>query len=116
MQAFIGILFQVFSNTFLDAFLLISSFGNFFDLCLFYYFLRRRGNKQFDDHFRWIRHVHFRRKMKKTQFSEEENDGRLFFYRQSRHYSFVDDMIKVLFPICTLSWRVNNYFSRQGKV
>ena len=25
-------------------------------------------------------------------------------------------MIKVLFPICTLSWRVNNYVSRQGKV
>ena len=25
-------------------------------------------------------------------------------------------MIKVLFPICTLIWRVNTYVSRQGKV
>ena len=25
-------------------------------------------------------------------------------------------MIKVLFPICTLIWRVNNYVSRQGKL
>ena len=24
-------------------------------------------------------------------------------------------MIKVLFPICTLNWRVNDYVSRQGK-
>ena len=31
-------------------------------------------------------------------------------------FSFVNNMIKVLFPICTLIWRVNNYVSRQGKV
>ena len=31
-------------------------------------------------------------------------------------FSFVNIKIKVLFPICTLSWRVNNYVSRQGKV
>ena len=30
--------------------------------------------------------------------------------------SFVNNMIKVLFPICTLIWRVNKYVSRQGKV
>ena len=31
-------------------------------------------------------------------------------------FSFVINMIKVLFPICTLIWRVNKYVSRQGKV
>ena len=31
-------------------------------------------------------------------------------------FSFVNNMIKVLFPICTLIWRVKNYVSRQGKV
>ena len=31
-------------------------------------------------------------------------------------FSFVNNMIKVLFSICTLIWRVNNYVSRQGKV
>ena len=31
-------------------------------------------------------------------------------------FSFINNMIKVLFPICTLNWRVNNYVSRQGKV
>ena len=31
-------------------------------------------------------------------------------------FSLVSNMIKVLFPICTLIWRVNNYVSRQGKV
>ena len=28
---------------------------------------------------------------------------------------FIDNMIKVLFSICTLNWPVNNYVSRQGK-
>ena len=26
-----------------------------------------------------------------------------------------NNMSKVLFPICTVTWRANNYFSRQGK-
>ena len=44
-------------------------------------------------------------------------DGRVFISRQSRHpFSLMNIMIKVLFPICTLMWRVNNYVSRQGKV
>ena len=30
-------------------------------------------------------------------------------------FSFIVNMIKVLFPISTLTWRVNNYVSRQGK-
>ena len=30
-------------------------------------------------------------------------------------FAFVVNMIKILFPICTLNWHVNNYVSRQGK-
>ena len=28
---------------------------------------------------------------------------------------FIVIVIKVLFPLCTLTWRVNNYVSRQGR-
>ena len=30
-------------------------------------------------------------------------------------FSFVNKMIKVLFIVCTLTWRVKNYVSRQGE-
>ena len=42
-------------------------------------------------------------------------DGEVFISRHSWHSSFMDNMIKVLFPICTLNYRVNNYFYRHGK-
>ena len=42
-------------------------------------------------------------------------DGKVFISRQSRHFSFVNIVIEVLFPICTLTWRVNSYASRQGE-
>ena len=59
----------------------------------------------------------FCRKMEKTRFVKEGMDGRVFISRQSRHpFSLINIMIKVLFPICTFIWRVNNYVSRQGKV
>ena len=57
----------------------------------------------------------FRRKMEKTRSMEEQMDGEVFISRQSRHFPFIDNMIKVIFPICTLIWRVNNHVSRQGK-
>ena len=57
----------------------------------------------------------FCRKMGKTRSMKEEMDGEVFISHQSRHFSFLDNMIKVLFPICTLNWRVNNHVSRQGK-
>ena len=59
----------------------------------------------------------FCRKMGKTRSVKEEMHGRVFISRQSRHlFPLINNMIKVLFPICTLIWRVNNYVSRQGKV
>ena len=55
----------------------------------------------------------FRRKIEKTRSMKEKMDGEVFISRQSQHYPFANNMIKVLFPICTLIWRVNNYVSRQ---
>ena len=57
----------------------------------------------------------FRRKMEKTQSMKEEWGGEVFISRQSRHFYFIYNMFKVLSPICTLIWRINNYVSRQGK-
>ena len=57
----------------------------------------------------------FRRKMEKTRSIKEEMDGKVFISRQSRHFSFVFIMIKVLIPTFTLTWRVNNFVSLQGK-
>ena len=45
----------------------------------------------------------------------EEMEREVFISRLSWHFSFLDNMIKVFFPICTLKWRVNNYVSFQGK-
>ena len=57
------------------------------------------------------------RKVEKTRSVREEMDGKMFISRQSRHpFSLIYNMIKVLFPICALIWRVYNYVSRQGKL
>ena len=53
--------------------------------------------------------------MEKTGSMKEEMDGEVFISRQSRHFSFMDNMIEVFFPNWTLNWRVNDYVSRQGK-
>ena len=53
--------------------------------------------------------------MEKTRSVREEMNGEVFISRQSRRFSFVDNMIKVLFSVRTSNWRVNNYVSRQGK-
>ena len=58
----------------------------------------------------------FRRKMEKTGSVKEEMEGRVFISGKIGIFSFVNIMIKVLFPICTLIWRVNIYVSRQEKV
>ena len=57
----------------------------------------------------------FRRKMEKTRSVNENMDGNVFISRQSRDLSFVFIMIKVLFSTLYLTWRVNNFVSRQGK-
>ena len=46
---------------------------------------------------------------------KEEMDGEVSISRQNLHFSFIDLMIKVPFPTCTLNWRVSNYVSRQRR-
>ena len=85
--------------------------------CLCFYLLCRRGNNHFDVQFRRIGPVLFLSKDGKSWSVREEMDGRVFISRQSRQlFPLINNMIKVLFPICTLIWRANNYVSRQGKV
>ena len=86
-----------------------------FDFMSMFLFLCQGGNKHFDVHFRRIKLVHFLSKDGKDAFVKEEMDGEMFISRQRWNFSFIDNMIKVLFPICTLNWRVNIYVSCQGK-
>ena len=53
--------------------------------------------------------------MEKTPSMKEDIDGEVFISSQSLHFSFLDIMIRLLFPICTLNWRVNIKVSCQGK-
>ena len=50
----------------------------------------------------WSDPYNFRRKVEKTRSVKEEMEGKLFISRQSRHISFVNIMIKVLFHILYL--------------
>ena len=42
-------------------------------------------------------------------------DGKVFISHQIQHLTLVNINIKVLFPICNLTWRVKNYVFCQGK-
>ena len=86
-----------------------------FFLC--FYLLCRRGNNHFDVHFRRIGPYFFLSK-DGTDAIREGRIGRegVYFQLESASFSLINNMIKVLFPICTLIWRVNNYVSRRGKV
>ena len=57
----------------------------------------------------------FPSKDEKDAVYEGRNGQRGVISRQSWRSAFIDNMIKVLFPTCTLKWRVNNCVSRQGK-
>ena len=47
----------------------------------------------------------------------EEMDGKIVYFPPESAYSAFDVLIsEVFFPICTSTWRVNNYVSRQEKV
>ena len=85
-----------------------------FCLC---FFLCRRGNNQFDVHFRRIGPYFFLSKDGKDAVHEGRNGRKgLYFPPESASFSLINNMIKVLFFICTLIWRVNNNVSRQRKV
>ena len=59
----------------------------------------------------------FCRKMEKARPMREEMDGRVvYFPPESALLPLMLYLSTVLFPICTLTWRANNYVSRQEKV
>ena len=58
----------------------------------------------------------FCRKMEKTRSRREEMEGKMFISRQSCHFSFVKNMIKVLLPNCTSNWSVNFYVSSRKEI
>ena len=55
------------------------------------------------------------RKMEWTRPMREEMDAKVFISRQSRHFCFAVVITNVLFTICTFTWRVNSYVSREQK-
>ena len=76
----------------------------------------RRGNKHFDVHFRQSKLLLFPSKDGKDAACDEKIEWKgVYFPPQSATCAFAVIMIKVLFPICTLTWRVNNYVSCHGK-
>ena len=85
--------------------------------CLCFYLLCRRGNNHFDVHFRQIGPYFFLSKDGKDAVREGRNGRKgVYFPPESASFPLINNMIKVLFLICTLIWRVNNCVSRQGKV
>ena len=59
----------------------------------------------------------FCRKMEKARPMREEMDGKVaYFPPESALLPLMLYLSTVFFPICTLTWRVNKYVSRQEKV
>ena len=59
----------------------------------------------------------FCRRMEKARAMREEMDGKVvYFPPESALQPLMLYFSTVLFPICTLTWRVNNYVSRQEKL
>ena len=103
---------SIFQCVFLFCFLETS-----FIFCSCYYLLCRRGKNHFDFHIRRIGSVPSaveswkRRGLCKKKWTEG-----CLFPAAVVIFSFILNLIKKLFPSCTLIWRVNNDVSRQGKV
>ena len=59
----------------------------------------------------------FCRKMEKERPMREEMDGKVVYFQpESALLPLMLYLSTVLFPFCTLTWRANNYVSRQEKV
>ena len=98
---------------FCDTFLWWKSFVIF---CLSLFLVPSRGKAI------WFPFFHFWRigpvlcrKMERRRSMKEKMDGELFLSRQSQHFPSIDKMFKVLLPVFTVNWCVNNYVSLHGK-
>ena len=103
-------------NLFLQCILLISSYGKFFSSLVYVtIYCVGAGITTLTSISNGSDRYFFRQKMEKTLSVKEEMDRRVFISRKTWQFSFVKDMIEVLFRFCIMIWRVNNYVSRQGK-
>ena len=84
--------------------------------CLCFYLLCRRGNNHSDVHFRRIGPYFFLSK-DGTDAVREGRKGRkgVYFPPESASFPLINIMVEVLFPICTLIWRVNIYVSAKER-
>ena len=57
----------------------------------------------------------FCRKMEKSRPMTGEMNVKVFFSRQRQQLDFDVIICQAIFPICNLTWRVNNYVSHQAK-
>ena len=57
----------------------------------------------------------FCRKMETTRRMREEMDGEGVYIPPESAFPLWFSLTQVLFPTCTLTWRVDNYVSLQGK-
>ena len=59
----------------------------------------------------------FCRKMEKARPMREKMDGKVVYFQPvSAFFNFDVLLYKVVFPICTLTWRLKNYVSRRENV
>ena len=73
------------------------------------------GCKNKHIHFQQIRPVLLLLKDGKDAIHEQKTGWKVFITRLSLHFSAVNNIMKVLFPFCTLTWHADNDVSGQGK-
>ena len=96
--------------------LVLSNKGKHLIFCLYGYLLCQRGNRHFVVRFWQISLLHFPSKDGKDAAYEGRNGWKgVFFPPESAYSVFIVIMIKVPFPVSTLTGRVKIYISRQGK-
>ena len=85
--------------------------------CLSFFLLCRRGNTYLMSISDGSDPYFFLSKYGKVAVREGGNGRKgVYFPPESASFPLINNMIKVLVPVSTLIWRVNNYISRQGKV
>ena len=82
--------------------------------CLCFCLLCWRANNHLDVHFRRIGPYFLLSKDGKDAVREGTNGRKgVYFPPESASFSLTNIMIKLLFPICTLIWRVNKCVNKQ---
>ena len=112
-SSIINFIFPYFKLFFQLYYSIYSLYGNIFDLLFMFLFIVSAQEKPFDVHFRRIGPVLFLSKDGKVAVREGRNGRKGVYFPPESAFFFIVNMIKVLFPDCTLNWRVNNFVFRQ---